>query len=90
MGLWNELDNHVQIPSCTCEVAKTFISMMEDDKAHQILMGLDDDLYSTVRSQILAIDPLPPMEKIFNMVQQQENHKITMLNREHEKWLHLP
>jgi len=55
---------------------------MEEEKIHQFLMGLDDDRYSTIRSQILAMDPLPSIEKIFNMVQQEENHRSAMSNRE--------
>jgi len=42
---------------------------MEEDKVHQFLMGLDDERYSTVRSQILAMEPFPLIEKIFNMLQ---------------------
>ena len=41
-------------------------------------MGLDDEAYSNVHSQILALDPLPSLDKIFNMVQQEENHKKVM------------
>ena len=43
-------------------------------------MGLNDDLFGTIRSQILASDPLPHLDKIFNMVQQEENHKSVMIN----------
>ena len=43
MGLWNELDNYVKIPSCTCGSAKQIVQIMENDKAHQFLMGLDDE-----------------------------------------------
>jgi len=32
-------------------------------------MGLNDDLFGMIRSQILAFDPLPHLDKIFNMVQ---------------------
>lgn len=38
-------------------------------------MGFDDDLFSNIRGQILALEPIPPLDKIFNMVQQEENHK---------------
>jgi len=58
------------------------VKTIEEDKIHQFLMGLDDEQNSTVRSQIIAMDPLPSIEKIFNMVQQEENHKSTMANRE--------
>jgi len=53
---------------------------MEEDKIHQFLMGLDDEPYSTVRSQILAMESLPSIEKIFNIVQQEENHRIATAN----------
>ena len=45
-------------------------------------MGLDDDLYSTVRSQILAMDLLPSLDRMFNRVQQEETHKRMMNRRE--------
>ena len=47
--------------------------MYEEEKSHQYLMGLNDDLYSQVRGQILTQDPLSPLDKIFNIVLQEEN-----------------
>ena len=52
------------------------MGMYEED------MGLNDDLYSTLRSQILALDLQPPLDKIFNMTQQEENHKKFMMTRD--------
>jgi len=58
MGLWSELANLVNISStkcactcgkCNCNTHGTIISMMEDEKTHQFLMGSDDDLYSNIR-----------------------------------------
>ena len=49
MGLWNELDNYIKIPSCTCRSAKKIMKTMEEDKIHQFLMGLDDERYSTIQ-----------------------------------------
>jgi len=54
--------------------------MMDEDRVHQFLMGLNDDLFGTIQSQILAFDPLPHLNKIFNMVQQEESHKSVMIN----------
>jgi len=48
--------------------------MYEEDKSHQFLMGLNDDEFSSIRSQILAQDPLPKLDKIFHMVIQEETH----------------
>ena len=44
-------------------------------------MGLDE-VYSNIRSQILALEPLPSHDKIFNMVSQEESHKDIMIRRD--------
>ncbi|KAK4431043.1 hypothetical protein Salat_0866300 [Sesamum alatum] len=44
----------------------------EDEQVHQFLMGLDDDTYSTVRSNILTQDPLPPLGRVYALVIQEE------------------
>ena len=54
------------------------IKFMEGDKIHQFLMGLDDGPYSTVRSQILILYFLPSLDKIYDMVRQEENQKRVM------------
>ena len=82
MSLWNELSNYVRIPECKCGAAEKILQLTEHDKVHQFLMGLDDEAFSTVRSQILALDKLPTIDKVFNMVQQEEAHKKGMLTRD--------
>jgi len=87
MGLWSELENQVRLPRCTCgkyecDLGEKFIKMVEEEKAHQFLMGLNDEMYSNIRGQILAIEPLPSLDKIFNMVHQEENHKNLMMDRD--------
>ena len=37
----------------------------------QFLMGLNES-YGGIRSQILMLDPLPPVAKVFNLVIQEE------------------
>jgi len=83
--LWSELDNHVKIPTCACKgctckgcecnIASRIMMMFEAEKLYQFLLRLNDDLYSHIRGQILAIEPLPSLEKIFNIVSQEEQHK---------------
>jgi len=82
VGLWNELGNYVKIPNCKCKATEKIVKFIEEDKAHQFLMGLDDDSFSTIRSKILALESVPSSEKIFNMVQQEENHKQIMIGRD--------
>ena len=46
-------------------------------------MGINDETFATTRSQILARDPLPYLDTIFNIIQQEENHKKVMIGRDH-------
>ena len=88
MGMWSELENYVKVPHCTCgkcecEVGERVIKMINDEKTHQFLMGVNDESFSAVRSQVLARDPLPSIDTIFNIIQQEENHKHMMMERDH-------
>jgi len=67
VNLWNELNNLMKIPVCTCigckcDVSSKMMAMYEQDKVHQFLMGLNEDSYSTIQSQVLALDPLPSLD----------------------------
>ena len=73
-GMWDELNQYIEIPECTCGAAQAIVKSREDEKAHQFLMGLDDTTFGTVRSSILALDPLPTLGKIYAMVTQEERH----------------
>ena len=66
MGMWSELSNYVKIPRCTCgkcecDVDGKVVTMIEEEQTHQFLMGLRDETYAYVRSQILAVNPLPSL-----------------------------
>ena len=59
LNLWNELNNHIKVPFCTCErckcrAAPKILKMYDEDSSHQFLTGLNDDDFSHIRSQILA------------------------------------
>ncbi|XP_022857968.1 uncharacterized protein LOC111378917 [Olea europaea var. sylvestris] len=65
-GLWEELDNYRP------EVSSA--DYKAEDRVMQFLMGLDDR-FSSVRSQILLMDPLPSLNKVFALVLQDERQK---------------
>ena len=48
--LWNELENYVKCLVCKYEAAEKYIKLAERDRVYQFLLGLDDDLYSNMRS----------------------------------------
>ncbi|XP_021631768.1 uncharacterized protein LOC110629163 [Manihot esculenta] len=75
--LYDELMNFRPIPVCTCTnpcacgaVAK-FTTYQKNDYAIRFLKGLNDR-FTHVRSQIMLIDPLPFINKVFSLVVQQE------------------
>jgi hypothetical protein len=63
-GLWDELDNHQPLPCCTCGAMKILQAKHQRQYVYQFLMGLNES-FSHIRGQILLIDPLPPMNKVF-------------------------
>lgn len=44
----------------------------EEEKVHQFLIGHDETLYETVRSNILAQDPLLSLNKVYSILVQEE------------------
>lgn len=81
--LWEELGNCEQIPSCkcglcTCNLGSMLEKKREEEKVHQFLMGLDETVYATVRSNLLAQDPLPTLNKVYStLVQEERVHTVT-------------
>lgn len=71
--LWDELLIYDPIPDCSCGSMKTLSERYQRDYVFQFLMGLNDT-YSPVRDQIMLLDPLPPITKVFSLIQQQERH----------------
>ncbi|XP_050895027.1 uncharacterized protein LOC127101610 [Lathyrus oleraceus] len=86
--LWDELANYDQIPICSCGGCKCDISSkiekrIEEERVHQFLMGLDDAIYETVRSNLLATDPLPNLNRIYSTMIQEE--RVRMMTRTTEE-----
>ncbi|WVY98728.1 hypothetical protein V8G54_030879 [Vigna mungo] len=87
-SLWDELANYEQIPRCSCggckcDIAYKLEKRREEERVHQFLMGLDDASYGTVRSNILAGDPLPSLNRVYATLVQQE--RVKTINRSKEE-----
>ncbi|EOY05030.1 Cysteine-rich RLK (RECEPTOR-like protein kinase) 8 [Theobroma cacao] len=82
--VWGELQASNPIPvctcGCTCGAAKKMEDMQEQEKVFDFLMGLDDT-FSTVRSQILSVDPLPSLGKTSSIAAQEEKQRQVAVNR---------
>lgn len=48
----------------------------EDEKVHPFLMGLDETIYGTVRSNLLAQDLLPTLNRVYSKLVQDKRVKM--------------
>ncbi|KAL0412141.1 UNVERIFIED_CONTAM: hypothetical protein Slati_3803800 [Sesamum latifolium] len=70
--LWNEIACLVPSPKCTCgkctcETGKAVSVQNESTQLMQFLIGLHE-IYDKERSQVLTMDPLPDVEKVYSMI----------------------
>ncbi|KAK9705301.1 hypothetical protein RND81_07G046400 [Saponaria officinalis] len=60
--------------ACTCKVLKRIIEREVSAKLIQFLMGLSAD-YESVKTHVLTLEPLPPLNKAFAFLQKIEKQK---------------
>ncbi|PNX79728.1 hypothetical protein L195_g035716 [Trifolium pratense] len=80
--LWKELEAYLPAPVCNCPrkcmcVTGVRKARIQHDLLETIrfLTGLNDN-FDTVRSQVLLMGPLPPINKVFSMVIQYERQFV--------------
>ncbi|GAU36130.1 hypothetical protein TSUD_292900 [Trifolium subterraneum] len=75
--LWEELEIYLPMPNCSYRIRCTCEAMHAARANHSLLhivrflISLNDE-FSVVKSQVLLIDPLPSLNKVFSMVLQHE------------------
>jgi len=88
-SLWEGLNSHHPMPMCTCphqcrcEAMRAAREFRMEDQVIQFLTGLNDT-FSIVKTQVLLMDPLPSINKVYSMVVQEEsnNTAITLVSGE--------
>ncbi|XP_038713330.1 uncharacterized protein LOC120007200 [Tripterygium wilfordii] len=73
-AFWDELYHYRPLPTVSTEAMEILLSYQHQDCVMQFLMGLNDT-YAHVRSQILLMDPLPPINKVYSLVLQEERQR---------------
>jgi hypothetical protein len=79
-GLWEELLNYSPnpicncSPSCSCGAMTKTLEKYEQRCVMQFLMGLNES-FAPVRGQILLMDPMPPINKVFSLIRQEERQR---------------
>ncbi|XP_048234325.1 uncharacterized protein LOC125370916 [Ricinus communis] len=79
--IFNELLLYVALPRCTCSgctyggcrcrLTTQYQTLLQEDQLKWFLVGLDG-AYASVRSQILNHDPLPSVDRAYQIVAQEE------------------
>ncbi|KAG7984224.1 hypothetical protein I3843_04G148200 [Carya illinoinensis] len=76
-SFWDELVIYDPLPDCDCGKLKILHVRYDRDCVIQFLMGLND-AYSSSRDQIMLIEPLPSLNRVFSMIQQQERQHLML------------
>ncbi|KAH7566539.1 hypothetical protein JRO89_XS08G0181400 [Xanthoceras sorbifolium] len=78
--LWEELHNHEPLIECSCCFSCTagvqHESRRETGMLHQFLMGLYSEYYTQTRANILSHDPLPSLNRAYQLLIQDERVRL--------------
>ncbi|XP_076945351.1 uncharacterized protein LOC143616402 [Bidens hawaiensis] len=74
--MWKQLDQILQLPTCTCNASKQFNDFNHLIKLMQFLMGLDSG-YESVRTNILMREELPTIKDAFAIISREESHRTS-------------
>ncbi|VFQ96986.1 unnamed protein product [Cuscuta campestris] len=81
--LWNKLYGSVDPTcGCRCEAAALIRAREEQEKTHHFLLGLDDEQFGHIRSQIITTEPVPDLHRAYALVVQEERHKSIVRSRD--------
>jgi len=82
--IWDETLIYDPIPSCNCGAMKIIYDRYQRDYIFQFLMGLNDS-YSPIRDQIMLLDLIPTIARVFSIIQQQEHqHQLASPSIQHD------
>ncbi|KAL5542827.1 hypothetical protein UlMin_010537 [Ulmus minor] len=71
--LWDELKEFQPVPVCQCGGLWVWLDHQHKEYVLHFLMGLNES-YAQIRGQILMMEPLPAINKVFSLVIQEERH----------------
>ncbi|XP_022145891.1 uncharacterized protein LOC111015239 [Momordica charantia] len=72
--VWQELTDYRPTIDCTCSGLKSLSEFFQSEYVMTFLMGLNES-YAKIRAQILLMDPIPPMNKVFSLLIQEERQR---------------
>ncbi|KZV52009.1 hypothetical protein F511_43798 [Dorcoceras hygrometricum] len=72
--LWDELRDYQPTSACTCGSMREWVNYQNQECIMHFLMGLNES-YAQVCAQVLMIEPLPVIAKVFALVIQEERQR---------------
>ncbi|CAL1379865.1 unnamed protein product [Linum trigynum] len=84
-GFWDEIQSISPAPECscggcTCDVKRKYRETKTSEQLFDFLMGLDE-AFSTVKTQILAMRPMPSLADAYHLVNNDEQQRKIATNR---------
>jgi hypothetical protein len=73
--LWEELNSHQ--PPCRCAAMREVRNFKLEDQVIQFLTGLNDQ-FNVVKTQVLMLDSLPSINKVYSLVVQEESNNKSL------------
>ena len=78
-ALWDEISSVFNIPKCSCAgckcgISKRLTELRDKERLYEFLLGLDSEL-STIRTQILAMKPIPTLGEAYHLVAEDEQQR---------------
>ncbi|KAJ0469311.1 hypothetical protein HanIR_Chr14g0706531 [Helianthus annuus] len=83
--IWDEISAVFSIPrcscaGCTCGASKKITDSKDKERLYEFLLGLDNE-YSTIRTQILAMKPIPSLGEAYHLVSEDEQQKVVSMGK---------
>lgn len=73
--LWDDVGAYLTVPHCNCTKEFNLSKFYEAERVHQFLMGLDTKQFGTIRSKLLAMEPLPSLNKAYAAILREERQQ---------------
>ncbi|KAJ0568794.1 putative RNA-directed DNA polymerase [Helianthus annuus] len=83
--IWDEISAVFSIPrcscaGCTCGASKKITDSKDKERLYEFLLGFDNE-YSTIRTQILAMKPIPSLGEAYHLVSEDEQQKVVSMGK---------
>ncbi|KAL2933389.1 Retrovirus-related Pol polyprotein from transposon RE1 [Bienertia sinuspersici] len=80
LGLYDELNRLKPLHACscglcTCDVVGKFAADLREEIFHQFLIGIDDDYYAAVRTNLLSQSPPADLDRAYQTLIQEERSR---------------